>query len=58
MMKIDNNFSFNDGTSKETKIIFVKNYLLALEPINKVNYKKDIKKITANFVEDPVYQLK
>jgi uncharacterized protein (DUF1800 family) len=58
MMKMDNNFVFKDDISKDKKIKFIKNYLLPLEPINSINYKKSIKKITANLVKDPVYQLK
>ncbi len=58
MMQMKDTFTFKKGISKEKKVEFLKEYLLSLEPVNKVNYKQNIKKIIADLVKDPVYQLK
>ncbi|NOX15142.1 MAG: DUF1800 domain-containing protein [Epsilonproteobacteria bacterium] len=58
MMQEKENFTFKKGISKNKKIEFFKEYFLPMDPIHPINHKYKIKKIIANLLKDPVYQLK
>ncbi len=58
MVKSDSFFTFKKGLSKRKKVKFLTQYLLPISPVGKINYNQSIKKIVANLVKDPVYQLK
>lgn len=58
MMQVRENIFSKEKLSKKQKVAFLREYLLPITPINTVNEKKDIKKITVDLIKDPVYQLK